>query len=153
MFKSKPSAKKINIGKVESPERLNRLVAGAKLTGDLTTDSSLRIDGEIVGNVQCDSRFVLGEEGSIKGDINAMEVELNGVVEGQIHAENLLMLHKTAVVKGNVRTRRLIIEDGAQIDGNIQTGDFPISKNNTPSTSKSIEKTKVKNPKAPDMVY
>src|SRR5690554_6283563 len=116
MFKEK------NKSKVESPDRLNRLVSGTKITGDLTTKSSLRIDGEIHGNLTCNGKFVLGQEGIVAGNIVAVEVELDGTVEGDIHAEVLLILHQTAIVKGDIRTGRLVIEDGAQIHGKVQTG-------------------------------
>nr|WP_299204484.1 polymer-forming cytoskeletal protein [uncultured Brumimicrobium sp.] len=117
MFKGEKKVKQ------ESPDRLNRLVSGTKLTGDLSTNSSLRIDGEVEGSVVCNGKLVLGADGVITGNIHATEVELDGTVEGNIVAETLLSLHQTAVVKGDIRTGRLMIEDGAQIEGNIQTGD------------------------------
>lgn len=107
----------------ESPDRLNRIVSGTQLTGDLIANSSLRVDGEIVGNIHCEGKLVLGEEGHIRGDIKANEVELNGTVEGQITVEALLVLHQTAIVKGDAVTGRVVIEDGAQIEGNMKTGE------------------------------
>jgi len=109
--------------KPDSPDRLNRLVSGTKINGDITTISSLRVDGEIIGNIDCKGKFVLGKEGIIKGNINAIEVEIDGKVDGHISAEVLLTLHQTAEVKGDIQTARVVIEDGAQIDGNIQTGE------------------------------
>jgi cytoskeletal protein CcmA (bactofilin family) len=143
--------------KAESPDRLNRLVSGTTLTGDLTTNSSLRIDGQINGNVTCYGKLVLGQEGVIAGDINATEVELDGTVEGNVNAEVLLIIHQTGIVKGNLITGRLVIEDGAQIVGSIQTGDLPISKSNaSPKVKKSpVSKIEVAadQEKAPDIVY
>src|SRR5690554_6516424 len=109
--------------KPESPDRLNRIVSGTQLTGDLTASSSLRVDGEVVGNIHCKGKLVLGQEGYIKGDIQATEVELNGTVEGHIFVEELLVLHQTAIVKGDAVTGRVVIEDGAQIEGNMKTGE------------------------------
>lgn len=119
--------KRENKSRVENPDRLNRLVSGTKVTGDLVANSSLRIDGEVIGNVRCNGKFVLGSEGVITGDVFAVEVELDGTIKGNITAESLLTLHKTSVVTGDIKTKRLVIEDGAQIDGNIQTGDVPSS--------------------------
>ena len=152
MFKGEKSK-----GKQESPDRLNRLVSGTKIIGDLETNSSLRIDGQIDGNVICNGKLVLGQDGIITGDINATEVELDGTVEGDINAEILLTLHGTAIVKGDIRTGRLVIEDGAQIEGNIQTGDLP--KGERPASKKSNRDSEVKQElhversKAPDIVY
>ncbi|RFC54398.1 bactofilin family protein [Brumimicrobium aurantiacum] len=109
--------------KPESPDRLNRLVSGTKITGDISANSSLRIDGEVLGNIECNGKLVLGQEGQVNGNIVATEVEIDGKVEGNINAEILLVLHETAVVVGDIFTGRIVIEDGAQIDGNIKTGD------------------------------
>lgn len=126
--------------KAENPDRLNRLVAGTKLIGDLSTNSNLRVDGEIIGNVNCVGKFVLGAEGVVSGDVTAVEVELDGLVQGQIFAESILILHKTAIVRGDIRTKRLVIEDGAQIDGNIQTGDLPPKPTSSPNAKIKEEK-------------
>lgn len=136
----------------ESPDRLNRLVSGTKLTGDLVTNSSLRVDGEINGDVKCDGRLVVGEEGVINGDISATEVELDGTVSGIINAEVILTLHQTAIVKGDIRTERLVIEDGAKIEGKIYSGN--LSKGNVPSPTPTKNKLKSKAKKdSADMIY
>lgn len=134
----------------DSPERLNRLVSGAKLKGDLSTESNLRIDGAVDGNVKCDSKIVLGEKGTIKGDVTAIEAEIEGDVEGDISVEDVLTLRKTAIVRGKIETSRLIIEDGAQIGGNIQTGDLPPHE----ASSKSKKNKQADEPKeSSDVVY
>lgn len=137
--------------KPESPDRLNRLVSGTKLTGDLTANSSLRVDGEVVGNIQCNGKLVLGQEGVIVGDINATEVEIDGKVEGHINADVLLILHQTASVKGNIQTARIVIEDGAHIEGNIQTGEG--SKSSKGFLGKSINKPNGKKLEPTEAVY
>jgi cytoskeletal protein CcmA (bactofilin family) len=137
--------------KPESPDRLNRLVAGTKLTGDLTANSSLRVDGEIVGNIECKGKFVLGQDGVVVGNINAAEVEIDGKVEGQINAEVLLILHQTGVVHGDIQTGRIVIEDGAQIEGNIQTGDA--GKNSKGMFGKSVNKPNGKKLETSEAVY
>ncbi len=137
----------------ESPDRLNRLVSETQLTGDLVTNSSLRVDGKINGNVKCDGRLVVGEEGIITGDVTATEVELDGTVSGQINAEVLLTLHQTAVVKGDVNTERLVIEDGARIEGKIFSGILPKGTVPSPSASKKSTKKHQQKADAADMIY
>lgn len=123
----------------DSPERLNRLVTGTELEGDLKTESNLRVDGRIIGNTQCNGKFVLGEKGIVNGNLNATTAELEGTVDGDIAVEDLLILRKTAIIKGGVTTGRLIIEDGAQIGGSIQTGDIPVK--NLQKNAKSEKKS------------
>ncbi|MBW7868186.1 MAG: polymer-forming cytoskeletal protein [Brumimicrobium sp.] len=121
----------------ENPDKLNRLVSGTEIFGDISTASSLRIDGKIKGNVQCEGKLVLGEEGFIDGHITAIEVEINGTVTGNIESSTVLTLHKTANVYGNIITARLIIDDGAKLEGNIFTGE---KKNAIPSPKKEVTK-------------
>jgi cytoskeletal protein CcmA (bactofilin family) len=121
----------------DSPERLNRLVSGTQLEGELRTESNLRVDGKIIGNIQCNGKFVLGEKGIINGNLNVTTAELEGTVDGDIVVEDLLILRKTALIKGGVTTGRLIIEDGAQIGGSIQTGDIPLDKQSNLSADQS----------------
>jgi len=114
-----------NKGVVDSPERLNRLVSGTKLKGDLTTESNLRADGLIQGSISCQGKFVLGEQGKLEGNLVALEAEIEGTIDGDLTVDGLLMLRKSANILGSVQTGRLVIEDGAQINGNITTGDLP----------------------------
>lgn len=137
--------------KPESPDRLNRIVSGTKIVGDLTANSSLRIDGEVIGNINCNGKVVLGQDGSVIGDIVASEVELDGKVEGNIVAESLLTLHQTASVKGDLYVGRIVIEDGAQIEGNIQTGDVSRkSRKSIDTVNNVISQQKIE---ASDVVY
>lgn len=144
-----------NKSNTDSPERLNRLVAGTELEGDLKTESNLRVDGTIHGNTQCNGKFVLGEKGIVKGNLNSTTAELEGTIEGDIAIEDLLILRKTAIIKGGVTTGRLVIEDGAQIGGSIQTGDIPVNKQSNLSSSR-VEETqnsKVENKLDSEVVY
>jgi cytoskeletal protein CcmA (bactofilin family) len=139
----------------DSPERLNRLVSGTELEGGLKTESNLRVDGRIIGNTQCNGKFVLGEKGIVNGNLNATTAELEGTVDGDIVIEDLLILRKTAIIKGGVSTARLIIEDGAQIGGSIQTGDIPVKnlKNNNSKIEKKTESIKSDEEVESDIVY
>jgi cytoskeletal protein CcmA (bactofilin family) len=139
-----------NKANVDSPERLNRLVTGTKLEGNLTTESSLRVDGLINGDVQCSGKIVLGTEGVIVGNLVSTQAEIEGNVEGDLKVEDLLILQKTAIVKGAIQTGRLVIEDGAQIGGNVSTGDLPQVSN----TSKKSKNNDANNaPEESDVVY
>lgn len=139
----------------DSPERLNRLVSGTELEGDLKTESNLRVDGRIIGNTQCNGKFVLGEKGIVKGNLTATTAELEGTIDGDIAVEDLLILRKTAIIKGAVTTGRLIIEDGAQIGGSIQTGDIPVSKQSNLSSSRvdDTQNSKAENELDSEVVY
>lgn len=101
----------------ESPERLNRLVEGSKVIGDLFADSNLRVDGEIKGNVSTSSKIVVGENGKITGNITCLDADVEGVVNGTLKVEGLLILRKKAVINGDIYTLRIQIEEGATFNG------------------------------------
>lgn len=136
---------------VDSPERLNRLVSGTTLEGNLSTDSSLRVDGTINGDVNCNGKIVLGVEGVIVGNVVSTQAEIEGNVEGDIKVEDLLILQKTAIVKGTIQTGRLVIEDGAQMGGNVNTGDLPKVANDSKSAKKNSKPSSA--PEESDVVY
>ena len=97
----------------ESPDRLNRLVEGTKIVGDIITDSNLRIDGEIVGNVFSRSKVVIGESGVVFGNISCLEADIEGNVNGSLETEGLLILREKSKIIGDILTSKLHVEEGA----------------------------------------
>lgn len=114
-------------GKVssDSPDRLNRLVSGSLLEGNLKTDSSLRVDGEVRGNINCGGKLVLGPEGVILGDIKAYEAEIEGTIRGNCVVANTLTLRTSANIAGDISTGQIIIENGAEFNGACKMGGKP----------------------------
>jgi cytoskeletal protein CcmA (bactofilin family) len=97
----------------ESPDRLNRLVEGTKIIGDLISESNIRIDGEVEGNVSTASKVVIGENGFLKGNLNCQEADIEGKIEGKLSIDGLLILREQAKVYGDIYTAKLHIEEGA----------------------------------------
>jgi len=97
----------------ESPDRLNRLVEGTIITGDIISESNIRIDGEVIGNITTTSKVVIGENGFIKGNLDCLEADIEGKVEGTLSVENLLILREQSKIYGDIHTTKLHIEEGA----------------------------------------
>jgi cytoskeletal protein CcmA (bactofilin family) len=94
----------------------------AKFHGRLIAEDSIRIDGEIFGNVEVinageNITIAIGETGSVQGDIKSFRVLVAGKVEGNIYATEKVELHKTAEVKGDITYGMLGIEHGANVLG------------------------------------
>lgn len=106
----------------ESPERVNRIVEGTKIVGDLIADSNLRIDGEVIGNVSTSSKVVLGENGLIKGNLLCQEADVEGKIEGKLSVESLLVLREKSRIVGDIQTGKLHIEEGAMFVGKCSMG-------------------------------
>ncbi len=98
-------------------DRLNKIVAGTEINGDLTSDSNIHLEGEVNGNVSCAGRVVIGSSGKINGNLVCVNAEIEGAMEGQLMVENLLVLRSTARIKGDIQTMKLHIEEGAFFEG------------------------------------
>lgn len=108
----------------DSPERLNIIVNGSKVIGDLITDSNLRIDGEVLGNVSSASKVVIGQTGIIKGNLTCAEGDIEGTVEGILTIDGLLTLRAKSCIEGEITTSKLQVEEGAQFSGNCKMSNF-----------------------------
>jgi cytoskeletal protein CcmA (bactofilin family) len=104
----------------DSPDRLNVIVEGSKVIGDIITESNLRIDGEVLGNVTSASKVVIGVNGKIKGNLSCNDADIEGFVEGIIKVENLLSLRANASVTGEISTAKIQIDEGAKFSGNCK---------------------------------
>lgn len=101
----------------ESPDRLNRLVEGTRIIGDILSESNLRIDGEVKGNVATSAKVVIGETGFVHGNLSCLEADIEGKVEGKLNVEGLLILRETARIDGDIFTIKLHMEEGAVFEG------------------------------------
>lgn len=90
--------------------------------GVVTVRSSLKIEGEVEGDITEAKGVYVAGTGRVKGDINAESVVIAGSVTGDITATAHLELKAQGRIVGNVRTPRILIEEGAVFDGNCTMG-------------------------------
>lgn len=125
-----------------------------KITGDINCDEDLRIAGTIEGEVHSKMKFILNESGVINGKVNSQEAEIAGKVNGDVRVKDKLTLKSTAIVEGKIYTKKISIEDGAQIKGSLHVGpnvsieDTSSSMKTSSNTSDSTEKEKSKDKKS-----
>ena len=93
---------------------------GMQLSGEGAGAEGLIIEGTFDGNVtSTDENLTVGKKGRVKGELRGTVVSVRGTVEGTIYGEDIVRLYPTAVVDGTVYCKRLIIDDGATLNGNI----------------------------------
>jgi len=91
------------------------------IRGELSGSEDIFVDGQVEGTIQLSGNsLTIGPNGRIRADITAKNVTVNGSVDGNIEAGERTDLRKTAVVKGDVRTRRIAIEEGAFFTGKLE---------------------------------
>ncbi|MBR6117547.1 MAG: polymer-forming cytoskeletal protein [Paludibacteraceae bacterium] len=100
----------------------NALTAGSKIVGNITADSDYRIDGTIEGELNCTGKVVIGEGGRVKGTINCQNAEIMGLLEGKVTCNQQLSLRANGKINGDVITKTLIVEPGAQFNGTCSMG-------------------------------
>ncbi len=113
----------------------NKIGSGTKITGNIETSESFRIDGEIEGNINSKGRVVIGPTGKIKGEVFCSNSEISGILEGKITVTELLTLKATSKLYGEIFTAKLSIEPGAVFTGKCDMG----GKNKNPIDQKNTE--------------
>lgn len=96
------------------------ITASTKLVGDIQTESDIRIEGSLKGNLSTSGRLIVGSTGQINGEILCKSAEIEGTIEGKIDVKELLTLKSTSNLKGEVTTGQLMIEPGAIFSGNCK---------------------------------
>jgi len=95
----------------------------AKLEGRLDVRHSVRIDGLIKGELVSTELVTIGLGGGIEGDITAQDVIVGGKVRGRIVCQGKVTLEETAVLSGDLKTMRLVVEEGAVFNGLSEMGE------------------------------
>lgn len=86
--------------------------------GKLMSDTSIRIEGQIQGEIDCAEDVTIGEGGIAQARIQARDVIIAGKVKGDINAKGKIIVTPTGELTGNVQVRAIIIEDGGIFNGN-----------------------------------
>lgn len=99
------------------------IAAGMKVVGDCTTDGTLRIEGSVEGTVRAGKAVVIGKDGLVDGHVHTQDAVVGGRITGSLTAASRLELQATAQVDGEVRARRMQLEEGAVLNGKVTMGE------------------------------
>jgi cytoskeletal protein CcmA (bactofilin family) len=94
--------------------KTNRIVEGTTIKGDIESVADFRLDGHLIGNFNSKGKLVIGPAGSVTGDINSQNVDVEGKVEGKITVDDILNVKANAVINGEVICGKLSVEPGAK---------------------------------------
>ena len=99
---------------------INLLGNGTTLKGDIKLNGDFRIDGTLVGTIDCKGKVVVGASGVIEGEIICQNADFSGKVKAKVKVAQLLTLKESAQFSGEVITNKLAIEPGAKFSGSCQ---------------------------------
>ncbi|WP_179415605.1 bactofilin family protein [Mucilaginibacter sp. E4BP6] len=91
---------------------------GCIFDGNLKAPDFARIDGQITGDVMVDEGLILGEKGSIQGNVVTKELVVYGTITGDLQVTSL-EIRATGKVTGEIRTQTLQVENGAVYNGSL----------------------------------
>jgi cytoskeletal protein CcmA (bactofilin family) len=94
--------------------------AGTVLKGDLKSESDLRIDGTIHGDVISQAKVVIGPSGMVEGNIEGVNADVSGKLIGNVKAKEMVQLRTKCYVQGNITAGSLQIDAGAIFNGQSQ---------------------------------
>ncbi len=99
---------------------VNLLCEGTLIVGDIKTKNDIRIDGILKGKIATSGRLVVGNTAKIEGDIECANIDVMGVILGNINASQAVSLKAPGKVIGDITSAILSIEPGVFFNGNCQ---------------------------------
>ena len=96
---------------------LNSITDGTVIKGDIIASGDFRLDGKLEGNIQLNGKLVVGDTGIVNGNVLCQNASIIGTVNGNLSVKELLSLHSSARVRGDILINNLSIEPGAVFSG------------------------------------
>lgn len=106
---------------------------GSKVEGKLTFEGSVRIDGQVDGEIQAQEAVIIGESAVLNAQVTAGTVILTGKLTGDVTARKRVELRAPARLVGNISTPCLVIHEGVIFEGRCSMGGTSDSKQQVPA--------------------
>lgn len=95
---------------------------GMEIVGDIKCDGTVRIEGKVEGSIRATKSVVIGKGGSVAGDIETQDVVIAGTVTGTVSGASRVELQETCKVEGDIRSRRVKLDEGGRVEGRLLMG-------------------------------
>jgi cytoskeletal protein CcmA (bactofilin family) len=122
MFNTKKQIPDMTTDKTNTGGSATLISAGTTLKGDINSNTDMRIDGTIMGNIVCSAKIVVGSNGVVEGDIIGNNADIMGRISGNVRVKELLQLHGECVLNGNIYAGKLQVEPTATFNGECHMG-------------------------------
>ena len=110
-----------NYARQKKPLDENKVVTiigpGTTINGELESKGTIRIEGTVIGRVDCEDTIVIHESGHVKADLIAGQVIISGTVEGNTFAHERLEVTSQGKIVGNITAPRISIAEGVIFEG------------------------------------
>ena len=142
LFSENNGKEEVTMAKEQTPPQPTResvisiIGPGMRVIGDCETEGTLRIEGTVEGTVRAGKAVVVGKDGVVLGDITTQDAVIGGRVTGTVVAESRLELQATCLIDGEIRARRIKLDEGGTVNGKVLMGEASIQ----PAHGKSMGK-------------
>lgn len=99
-----------------------------KVEGDFVANGDVVVEGIVAGSLKTERNLKIGPEAKIFANVWAANAQISGEIQGNIKVLEKLELSQTAKVFGDIKTKILIIAEGASVDGKCRCGSDKKSK-------------------------
>jgi cytoskeletal protein CcmA (bactofilin family) len=129
-----------NKSEILNTEKVDTLIGlSTTIEGTIKASGTLRINGNVTGELIVAGSVIIGDSSTIRGNIKAENVYVAGTVHGNITSTGQLQMTSTAKVIGDVDVKNIIIDEGAVFDGHCKA----VANDNSISKEKGKEKNNV----------
>jgi cytoskeletal protein CcmA (bactofilin family) len=106
-----------------SPKAAACISQGITIRGEVVGSEDLFVDGTVEGKITIASAVVtIGPNAKVKAEISSRELVLRGRAEGKFTASERIQIWSTARVRGDLKSDRVSIEEGAEVRGKVEVG-------------------------------
>ena len=96
------------------------LANGTHVTGTLRFEKAVKIDGQFEGKVESAGKLILGATAKVDAELEVGELEVEGVLRGEVKAAQRILIRDGGIVEANIVTAKLAIESGAIFRGHCE---------------------------------
>jgi len=107
-------------GSPEQSEITAFLGKGTEFKGVLSFEGTIRVDGKVEGEILSKDTLIAGDGASLQGEISVGTLISSGKIIGNINASQKVHLLAPGNIQGNIKTPKLIIEEGVSFDGKCE---------------------------------
>lgn len=108
---------KKHTGSPEQAEITAFLGKGTQFKGVLNFEGTIRVDGKVEGEIISKDTLIAGDSSFLQGEITIGTIISSGKIVGNINASQKVHIIAPGCVQGNIKTPKLIIEEGVSFDG------------------------------------
>jgi cytoskeletal protein CcmA (bactofilin family) len=91
-----------------------------EISGNIKCESNIQLNGKLNGDLTCGAQAMIGDTSAVKGNLSIETISVMGQINGNITAKDKIELKSTARLHGDIRAKRLTVEDGVTFIGKVE---------------------------------